>query len=424
MFDCKKILPIVFLFTVFMGSIAYAQTDRLELSVDDCVVMALDKNAAVKIAEYGKSKARGQLYEARGALLPSVDATHSTAWTREYDQYGNKRNFTNQVGINWMLYTGGQYEGMVKQSKMQAENADENYRLARQSIRLNAEEAYYSLLQAIKLEVLRGESVERLSAHLENVLARHKVGMVAKTDVLRSEVELADARQELIKASNNREVSMSSLNNVINLPIDTEIKPKEELEHISFERGMQSVLAYALEYRPEIIRDKRYVEIAKKGVSVAKANQHPNLSLNGAQTWRNSDYPGDDDKGWSVGMMLSFNVFDSGITPAKVMQAKAELLTAEETSRQTTDNVSLEVKTAYLNMLEAEKRIYTSSVAVEQAQEDYRIAQLQYNAGVGTILDILDSQVALTQAKTNHVNALYDFNMSKAQLKKAMGLDA
>ena len=407
----------------FFCSSAFAQPEPIELSVEDCVIMALDKNAAVKIAQTGITKARGQLYEARGALLPAIDASHTASWTREYDQYGNKRNFNNQVALNWKIYTGGQAEGNISQSKLLVENAGEDYRVARQSTKLNAQEAYYGFLQAINLNELNQESVERLEAHLENVMAKYRVGMVAKTDVLRSEVELANSTQELIKARNNEEVSMSTLNNVINIPIDTQVTPKEELGYQVFEQDMQSAIIYALENRPEVLRDQTSVAIAKKGISIARANQHPNIILSGAQNWLNSSYPGDDDKGWSAGVTLTFNVFDSGVTQAKVMQKKAELQAAEETSRQTVDNVILEVKTAYLNMLEAEKRIYTSSVAVEQAEEDYRIAGLQYNAGVSTILDILDSQVALTQAKTNHVNALYDFNISKARLHRAMGID-
>ena len=73
-------------------------------------------------------------------------------------------------------------------------------------------------------------------------------------------------------------------------------------------------------------------------------------------------------------------------------------------------------------MQEAEKRIDTTKVAVVQAEEDYKIAQVRYSAGVGTNLDVMDSQVALTQAKTNYIQALYDYNTSKAKLEKAMGI--
>ena len=94
----------------------------------------------------------------------------------------------------------------------------------------------------------------------------------------------------------------------------------------------------------------------------------------------------------------------------------------QEQAKQVRDSAALEVRQAYLNMLEGEKRIETASVAGQKAEEDMFIAQEKYRAGVGTNLDVIDAQLALTQARTNRVQALYDFNVSKAQLEKAIGL--
>jgi len=82
----------------------------------------------------------------------------------------------------------------------------------------------------------------------------------------------------------------------------------------------------------------------------------------------------------------------------------------------------LQVRQAFLSIKEAEKRIDTSQVAVNQAQEDFRMSQVRYEAGVGTNLDVIDAELALTQAKTNYIQALYDYNTSKALLDQAMGV--
>ncbi|MDD3395805.1 MAG: TolC family protein, partial [Acidaminococcaceae bacterium] len=116
------------------------------------------------------------------------------------------------------------------------------------------------------------------------------------------------------------------------------------------------------------------------------------------------------------------NIFDSGVTASKVAAARADKVKAEETYRQTTDSVQLDVRNNYLSLREAEKRIATSQTAVSQAEEDYRISILRYQAGVGTNTDVMDAQVALTQAKNNYIQALYDYNTSGAQLDKAMGV--
>jgi outer membrane protein len=94
-----------------------------------------------------------------------------------------------------------------------------------------------------------------------------------------------------------------------------------------------------------------------------------------------------------------------------------------ETARQTKDNIHLEVHQAFLNMQQAEKRIETCAVAIGKAEEDYKIAQTRYQAGKGINLDVMDAQTALDQAKTNYIQALYDFNANKARLEKAMGIN-
>lgn len=116
------------------------------------------------------------------------------------------------------------------------------------------------------------------------------------------------------------------------------------------------------------------------------------------------------------------NIFDSGVTLSKVHAAEEKLLQAEETYRDTVDTVELEVRSNYLGLREAEKRISTTQVAVAKAEEDFHIAQVRYMAGVGTNLDVIDAQVALTEARTNFVNALYDYNTSKIALETAMGV--
>ena len=150
----------------------------------------------------------------------------------------------------------------------------------------------------------------------------------------------------------------------------------------------------------------------------------PKVYANASNNWggNGSDWPGDDDENWSVGVTASMNVFDSGVTWSKIHAAQENLAKAKESQRQIKDNVELEVRTDYLNLREAEKRITTTQVAVASAEEDYHIAVVRYQAGVGTNIDVMDAQEALTQAKTNYYQALYNYNTSKAALNTSMGV--
>ena len=262
-----------------------------------------------------------------------------------------------------------------------------------------------------------------LAAHLKNVQAQYEVGTVAKSDVLRSEVELANAQQNLIKAQNTYELAVSSLNNVMGLSLDTELAIKEDLKYEKYSQSLKDSIGYAMVHRPEVIQADANIDAAQKDIQVAKSGYRPSLTFQGAQDWNKDKFPGDDNSNWSLSLIASWTAFDSGVTDAKVKQADAATEKAKQQAKQTRDSVQLEVRQNYLSMQEAEKRIDTSQVAVEKAEEDFKIAQVRYSAGVGTNIDVIDAQVALTQAKTNYIQAMYDYNTSRAKLDKAMGIE-
>jgi outer membrane protein TolC len=146
------------------------------------------------------------------------------------------------------------------------------------------------------------------------------------------------------------------------------------------------------------------------------------VTLNGSTGLSDDKLPGTDDNNWSVSVKAQWSVFDSGLIHSEIKQNEALLSKAQYTAKQKRDSVALEVRQAYLNMTAAEKNIDTAKVAVDQAEEDFKIAQVRYSSGVGTNLDVMDAEVSLTQAKNNYIKALYDYNTSKAKLDKAMGI--
>jgi outer membrane protein TolC len=119
---------------------------------------------------------------------------------------------------------------------------------------------------------------------------------------------------------------------------------------------------------------------------------------------------------------MSWNIFDNNVTEAQVQQAKASMRKAEQKLYETQETIQLDVRKAYLNLLAAEQNIHTTKVAVDQAQEDYKIAQVRYSAGVGTNLDVMDAESKLIQTQTTYITALYNYNTNKAALDQAMGI--
>lgn len=395
----------------------------MELSLEDSIALALKNNDSIKIANSSKENARWLVKEKEAGKSISGTLTNTASkYDYDYRNTNEGKNFSNDLAVSWNVYTGGQVESGIKQARLGLTSADLGIDAARQQVKYNAASKYFTVLQTRNLVQVDKESVENLAAHLKNVQAQFEVGTVAKTDVLRSQVELADAQQALIKAENNYQLAVSNLNNVMGQPLNTELQIKQELSYEPYALSMDDCIAYSLQHRPELEQAKLSQEINKEAVKYAQAGYRPTITVTAGTDLSDPSFPGDNYKDWYAMAKASWNIFDAGSTKASVKAAQATLEESGHTLNQTKDSVQLEVRQAYLNMKEAEKRIDTSKVAVDQAQEDFKIAQVRYAAGVGTNLDVMDAQVALIKAKTNYIQAMYDYNTNKADLERAMGV--
>lgn len=397
-----------------------------ELTLDESIALALKNNPAIKMAESDKNKAGWAIDQAKDGKKPTLtyDFTGSRfkkMTTTNGGMYVDN-SFTHDLTLSVPLYTGGSLENKIDQAKLGLQSADLSLAQAEQQIKLDATTGYFDILEARNSIKVDQESVDSLAEHLKNVQAQFDVGTVAKSDVLRSEVELANAKQTLIKDQNSYDVAVSSLNNVIGLPLSTELVIKDELAYQQYPLSLEDSIQYAMKNRPEVAAADIAIESAQKDIEINKADKRPTVTASAATGWSDDDLPGTKNKDWAVGVTASWNIFDSGLTDSKVKQAMASLDKSKEQARQTKDAVQLEVRSSYLNMKEAEKRINTTQIAIAQAQEDFKIAQVRYSAGVGTNIDVLDAQVSLTTAKNNYNQALYDYNANKAKLEKAMGV--
>ncbi|SCM83570.1 Outer membrane protein [uncultured Sporomusa sp.] len=414
----------------------------VELTLDEAIDMALKTNPSIKMSESDLKKSEWDVKGAKAAKSPSVNLSHnsirskspeSASYVYNYNSItdtpqklvipssiGNR--YTNSVDLTLPLYTGGKLEGTIEKAQLGNKSAAFGLEKTRQQIKLDATTGYYAILQTRNLVKLSEESLDQLNSHLKNVEAQYAAGTVAKTDVLRSEVEKASAEQSLIRAKNSYELAVSGLNNIIGLPLETEIAVQEDLPYEQYDKTLAECIEVALVNRPDLAQVRASVASAKADIKVAKSGNKPVIAASASEQWSDNDFPGTDNNNWTIGISASYNLFDSGLTRSQVKGAEAGLDKATEQLRQAQDAAQLEVRQAYLNMKEAEKRIDTSKVAVTKAEEDFKIAQVRYSAGVGTNLDVIDSQVALTSAKTDYVQALYDYNTSRAKLDKAMGI--
>lgn len=389
----------------------------LELTLEESVALALKNNPRVKIAAENREKAIGNVTAKRALKLPQVGLSHTSADTKAAPE-----KYSNKVSLGWTLYGGGNAEGQINQAELGLDKSALEFDKTRQQVKLDATQAYFTILQTRDAVKYNQEAVGRLQEHLKNVNLQFEVGTVAKTDVLGTEVRLADAEQKLIQAQNAYDLAISRFNNIVGLSLDTEIKLKEELGYVKYAKALEEAISYSLENQPAVKQADIDTKVARQGLRVAKSDKKPSIALGADQGWSDVDFPGTKDDSWTVSLTAKMNIFDSGATHGKVKQANADISSADISLDKMKNDTQLEVRNEYFTMKEAEKRIETSRVAVAKAEEDYKIEQVRYTAGVGTNLDVLDKQNALTDAKNNYLKALYDYNTSRAKLEKAMGV--
>lgn len=422
----KKLTALVLTGLLALGSGTALAADTVELSLEDSIQMAFENNRSIKQSLAQVDEARWNLSSARRSAGPTLtwQGTANRVGGKYYEHadYNNTYGNTLQAGYN--LDTSGSLKHTRERASYALNAADLTLENTKQSVKLQTTQAYYQLLECRNLVDVDQEAVDTLQEHLSNVNAQYRVGTVAKSDVLASEVQLANAQQSLVTAQNNYDIAMASLNNIIGLPSDTILSVKDQLQYTAYpDLNLDKCTVYALDNRPDGIAADYQVEQSKEALAIAKAGHLPTVTAAVTRSLTGRDEFKEDITGqWTAGLTASWNIFDNGQVTASVEQAKAGLRAAEESAAATKETIQLNVREQYLSLTAAEKNIQTTSKAVEQAEEDYKIAQVRYSAGVDTNLSVMDAQEKLTSARTNYYTALYNYNTSKAALDKAMGI--
>ena len=368
---------------LFTGTVS---AETVKVSLSDSVQMALDNNRTIKESLTDVDSARWALSKANRSMGPTLtwESTANRIGGEAYEQArltGIKYdyNYGNTGTVSMPVYNAT-LNAQRKAARYGLNSADLTLEQTKQSIRLTATTDYFNSLQARNLVKVREDAVATMTTHLSDVNAQLRVGTVARADVLASEVDLANAKQALTTAQNNYQVAVATLNNVIGLPTDTELQIDDELRYTKYDLALEDCTDYGLLYRADAAAAHYAVKQAEASVRAAEAGYHPTVSAAATRS------------------IAGENAFKDDHTSSNQWAA------------------------AYLNLRAAEQNIATTETAVAQAEENYKIARVRYNAGVGTNLEVMRASDDLTTARMNYYTALYSYNTGKATLDSAMGV--
>jgi len=296
-----------------------------------------------------------------------------------------------------------------------------------QDLVLDVKSAYFAILKTEKLQNVATRAVEQLEGHLAVAQAFYDEGIIAKNELLQTEVQMAQATQDLIRATNGVELAKSRFNTLLRRGINEEVHIKDILDYKPVRLPLTEAFQKAQRNRTEIQEVSLNVLSAEKNVRLSKSSYYPSVSLMGNYQRETDDIllesdPGQDADNWTITLQGEWTFWEWGKKRHDVAAAMARLAKARYLLNEIKDNIQLELKEAYLSLREAEKNIQVAKTAVVQAEENYRMNEERYKQQVATSTDVLDAQTLLTQARANHFNALSDYNISWARLERAMGI--
>lgn len=293
-----------------------------------------------------------------------------------------------------------------------------------QKVIYDVKAAYYNLLRAEGLEEVAQASVEAASVRLKDARALVASGAAPKFDATRAEVDLANLNQRLIAARNAVSIARSALNRTMG--VDVNLPTQVEKTQVPFDKDLKpDIPAYveqAYANRPEIAQARTALELSKRSVRLQRADLYPGLDISGSYNhqFEASGFSQEKDS-WAALLTLRIPVWNGGVTRARVEQAQADVAKAADGLDQVKLGVAFEVRAAALNLQEATERVSTTAENVALAEEALRLARVRYNSEISTLVEISDAESALTQARFNNVQAMYDTAIARAELERATG---
>jgi outer membrane protein len=401
------------------------------LTLEECIAIALDAQPRIQATLADYAAARYRVNQAMAPLLPQlsglVSATRSQGTTIVTNAAGASIQTTQsrqlsdtllaQVQLSQLLFDFGKNLAATEAARKLAEVAVEDVELQRQLISLTVKEAYTNTLFSQRLIRVQEQAQERAELNLRSAKGFFEVGTRPKSDVARAEVDVANAKLDLIRAKNALRSAIVALNIAMVINVDTPTQIVDNLVYQPLTLDRQQLRDDSLRQRPEYRQAKLRADAAEATERQTFRNFFPDISGSGAYGGTQSQL----NESWSLGLTLSWSLFDGGGRIARYQEAKANLEGARARVKSSELDIVQNVEQAEISVEEAQERILAAQTLVTSAQENFRLAQGRFDAGVGTILELTDAQLALTQAQNTESQALADYRIALARLDRAVG---
>lgn len=423
-----------------------AAHDRLKLSLDKAVATGLDRNRDLEIARLDRDIARQKVREAWAGVLPQLDAGFDYTRTLEPAviyfpdiagsdparltplEISQENAMVASLSLSQAVFNLKAVAG-IRASSMVKKISEETYRQKKAEVISTIKKAYYNVLIADEQVAILEQSKARWETALRDSRALFQEGVAADIDTLKAFLSVENIKPDIIQAVNNALVARTQLKNSIGLDPGDKIMLADSLVYLQGEYpdNISAAYAEALSARPEIRQLELQIDAEAQNVNAARAEGFPAITAVGqlqAQTQfddnvaiRDTDWPVTS----SVGLQVSLPIFAGFRISSQVEQAKLGRLQSISRFEDSKADIRAEVEMKLSDLEESRERIEIQQRTIRTAERSYEITRLRFREGIGSQLELADAELQLNKAKTNYLQAVYDYLIARVECDKALG---
>ena len=415
-------------FPAITSQISYADMNG-EVTLSDCIKLAITHHPAIMAAISNAEIYKSRVGQAWANYFPTISAGTSYSRNDMFMTMGG--NFTRMIqqkhnmfyiptmSANMLLFDFGKTKAVADSAKKSYESSRYDAETSIENVIYNVKVAYYNLVFAKIQRSVYEETVKDYELQLKQARAYYDIGKKAKIDVTYAEYNLGKAKLNLIKAKNTLELAAVELANSVGIPEMAEVVLKDGLNTKEYDVNFENLIKIAEESRPSLLAAKKRMDAAEVAIRATKRAFAPDISGFGSYNYGgrqiNSDY------GYGVGVQMQYSNVNLMLLKKQVDEATALYKKAVADYEQARQDVYLEVKSAYINLMNSHDSIGVSKLALQQAKEQQDLAFRRYQVGLGDAIEFKDSENTYLNAQLDYYSTILQYNVNAAEIERVIG---
>ena len=415
-------------FPVINSKIEYADMNG-EVTLSDCIKLAITHHPTIMSAISNAEIYKSRVGQAWSNYFPTLTAgvnysrndmfmTMSNAYMRSMSQKYNMF-YMPQLSADMLLFDFGKTKAMADSAKRTFEASRYDAETSIELVIYNVKVAYYNLVFAKIQQTVYEDTVKDFELQLKQAKAHYEIGKKAKIDVTTAEYNLGNAKVNLIKAKNTLELAAAELANAVGIPELEDVVLKDKLNTKAYDVNFKDLLATAEASRPALLSAKKQMDATEMNVRSAKRAFTPDLTAFGSYNQGGRQI--DSDYGYQFGVQLSYTGLNLMLLKKQVDEAMATYKKAVADYEQQKQNVYLEVKSAYISLLNSHDSLGVSKLALQQAKERQYQAFRRYQVGLGDAIEFKDAENSYLNAQLDYYSNLLNYNVNAAEVERVIG---